>query len=1146
MNASNAGWNGARRSGALLLLLLSSIFCARVSAQTQGSIAGTITDATKSVVSHVKATATSNATGTTVTVESNGAGIYRFPFLAPGMYTVSFVHDGFKLIAVQATVVVSETTPVDVTLPLGSVAEQVTINETNTALLETDSSALGRVVDQKQVQDLPLATRNFTQLMTLSPGTSSAVNDATQAGRDTIDVFDNGARADSNSLTIDGIDADDIHSNNLSQNSLGTNGVSIPSPEAIQEFKVQTGLYDAEYGRNGGANTSLVTRSGGSQYHGSVYEYVRNTDMDANNYFTRVAGQGRPPLKQNQFGAVAGGPMPLVKDTFFFASYQGTRQIDGVGSTSITNLTLPAGLYNSTRTAAALGAYYAGQKGIAAGSTLTVASNGSNISPVALAYLNYQLPNGTYIIPSPQTMATANNYTMSINSTFKEDGWILNLDHNFGSKNIFSVKGLLMNDPQFNPFPNANIPGFGQTQDFKSRAFNFADIHSFSDHLVNEAHAGFFRIMGALSSQTDLPISTLGMSRYNSSIFNNVPKLNIAGSTGAFNTGYSADGNEAGNQNTFQYTDIVALTKGKHSLRIGVELRRYQDNFYDYNYTLGVGTVYSFVDFLLGRPAGPTASGGNGSTTNGALSASAISSTNALRNDRLTDYMAFLQDDFKMTSKITWNLGLRWERFGMGVDRGGRNGNFVPALYSPPPSGGSTTAGFVQSSNSPNPLPGIPLVKPTFLNHEQWKNFAPRIGVAYALTPKIALHGGYGIFFDRLSNQISSRLALAPPNYIKSSLTASGAETFSLANPFVTLPLPSALPVAPLLYDPFTYPATTLLASDGVDPNMGTPYFQQYMTNVEWQAESDLLLEIGYVGTKGVKLPGQQLINQAQIASTTAPVNGVTTTTTAAANIDERVPFLGMSPSGLTYLLANEDSRYNSLQVSATKSLRHGLQFLVSYTLSKSIDDASGGDSVFNTVSGDQTNVHQATGPSDFDRPNRFVMSGLYELPYPHRNGWTHQALGGWQFGWITVLQSGTPFNITDSNGAAYYGTGTSRASYAAGATNATAKKTGPAIARLTGYFNTAAYVTAGNYFGNVPRNSLRGPGQANWDMSLHKSFELPEKIKFELRAEYFNVFNHTNFANPSSAVSTGSTFGVISSTVGNPRILQLAGRLSF
>lgn len=1118
---------------------------ASLSAQTTGSISGTVTDQTQSMLPKVTVEVKQDSTGITEKVTTNQHGLYAVPLLAPGTYVLRFTLSGFESVVVRSRVVVSEVTPVNVTMHVGSVSQQVTVNDENAAVLQTSTTSLGRVVGERQVQDLPLSTRNFTQLMTLSPGAASLVNDATAAGRGTQTIYDNGARATSNSLTIDGIDADNIHTNSLAQNSEASNGVSIPSPEAIQEFKVQTGFFDAQYGRNAGANTSLVTRMGGEQYHGAAYEYLRNTDLDANTYFFRAADLPRAVLNQNQFGAVLGGPVPKLSKTFFFASYQGTRQLNGISGSE--TLTLPTGLYHSSRTASALGASYAGDT--SAHGTLAVAANGSNINPVAIALLNYKLANGNYVIPSPQSTATTNNYSVSIPSTFKENGAVLNLDHQFGSRNTLSARSFMMDDPQFNSFSNANVPGFGLTQDFKSRGFNFSDVHIFSATIVNEARVGFLRTSGALSPQTVIPITSFGMNRFNVSTFDNLPKITVSGGQGTFEIGYSADANEADAANTFEYADTLAIIKGKHSLRVGGEVRRYQDNFYDYNYTLGAVTLYSFVDFLLGAPAGPIASGGNGGTSLGAVSSSIVSSTKALRNDRLTDYSLFIQDDYRMTRKLTLNLGFRWDRNGMAVDLGGRNGNFVPSLYTPPPSGGTTSAGFVQPSNANPLLSGMPTVSPTFLNHGFWKNFQPRVGLAYALSNKIAVHAGYGIFADRLSNQVSLRLALAPPNYFRSSLTAGEASGFSLANPFsASLPQEDQLPQIPKLYDPFTYPVTDLLAGEAVNPNLANPYMQQYIVNVQWQAHPDLLVEAGYVGSKGVKLPGQQYINQAPLASVSTPINGITTNTSA--NVDERVPFLGMSASGLTYLLDNEDSRYSSLQLSVTKTLGHGLQFLAAYTLSQSVDDASGGDTVFNTTSGDQDNVHQATGRSDFDMPSRFIISGLYNVPYLgnrlQRNAFTTGLLGGWQLGWITTAQSGMPFNITDSNGAVYYGTGTSRANYATGATSSTAKLGGSAISRLTKYFNTAAFVTAGNLYGNVPRNSLRGPGESNWDFSVVKNIPLVHETDFQFRTEFFNLFNHTNFGNPGSAVSSGSTFGVISSTVGNPRVVQFAGRLSF
>jgi hypothetical protein len=1132
-------------------------------AQTLGSASGSVTDPTHSFVPGVTVVAKQDATGETRTVVTNGNGSYTVPLLSPGAYTLTFSRSGFKEVQVHAQVVVTEVTPVNVTMAVGDVTSVVTVDDLDTVALETSSSTQGRVVGEKQVQDLPLSTRNFTQLMTLSPGVSGPVNDATQTGRGTQVIYDNGARSTSNGLTLDGIDAIDIHTGTLAPNTLGSNGVPIPSPDVVQEFKVQTGLYDAQYGRNAGTNTALITRQGGVRYRGSVYEYFRNTDLDANSYFTRVAGQRRPELNQNQFGLVLSGPVPLVRDTHLLASYQGTRQIDAVSGV-ITD-TLPTALYGLTRTpaslAAALGTTYGGLTGRYG--TQALAANGSNINPVALKLLLATLPNGNYVVPSPQSTATSQNYTTSVPSTYNEDGWLFTLDHSFGSKDTAVLRGLLVNDPQFNAFGEATVPGFGESQDFKSRGINLEETHVFSPRLVNEARVGFLRTTGYLTAQTDIPISSIGMSRFDSSTFDNVPRLTVTSYTptkaptpaqkvpeGGFEIGYTTDGNEGGAQNTFEETDTLAIVRGKHNIRTGGEIRHYQDNYYDWSYTLGTLGVYSFVDFLLGTPAGPIASGGNGSTSNGSLSSSAVGSTNALRNDRLTDYTAFVQDDWQVRHNLTLNLGFRWDRFGFAKDIGGRNGNFVPSLYTPPPSGGKTSAGFVQPANASPLLPGLPTVNSIFLNHNMWKNFEPRIGLAYQFAPKFVLHAGYGIYPDRISNQIGLRLALAPPNYFRSTLTASESSTLGLASPFSTsLPAFNQLPSIPYLYDPFTAPATTLFSGEAIDPNMSSPYLHQYTASMQWKASRDLLVEVGYVGTKGVKLPGQQLISEAQLASPTNPINGITTNTTA--NIDERVPFLGMTTAGLTYLYDNEDSRYNALQVSVTKSLRYGLQFLASYTRSRSVDDGSGSTgSVFNTISGDQDNVHQATGISDFDRPSRFVLSGLYDVPGLARH-WINNALtrgvfDGWQLAYITTLQNGIPFTITDSNGASLYGSGTSRANYATGDSNANAKKSGNVISRLNNYFNQSAFVTAGPYYGNVNRNSLRGPGSVNTDFSVLKNVNMVKGTTFQFRAEMFNVFNQLNFGNPASAFSSSSSFGVISSQVGNPRIVQFSARVAF
>ncbi len=395
----------------------------------------------------------------------------------------------------------SETATLDATLAPAGVASQVSVTE-EAPLLQTDNAALGRVVNEKAIQEIPLSSRNFTQLLALSPGTSAPLNDAGALGRGTQTISASGARTVSNSLTIDGIDAVNIHTNSLSENTSSSNGSMIPSPETIQEFKVQTSLYDAQFGRNGGANVNLVTKSGTAHYHGSLFEFLRNDDLNANDFFFNRNGSARPVLKQNQFGGTVGGP--IIKDkTFFFFGYQGTRQSNGLYGSS--TITLPQ--LTSDRSARALGALFGGKAGTRGG--LAVAADGSNISPVALALLNYKLPNGQYLIPSPQSTSPTGNYSISSPARYTEDQGTMNVDHIFSANNRLSLKAFISNQPQFSSFPTANVPGFGVTQDFKGRAFNISDVHTFSGRLVNEFRAGFMRIKGADIPESSLPISPL-------------------------------------------------------------------------------------------------------------------------------------------------------------------------------------------------------------------------------------------------------------------------------------------------------------------------------------------------------------------------------------------------------------------------------------------------------------------------------------------------------------------------------------------------------------------------------------------------------------------------------------------------------------
>ncbi|MBL8218026.1 MAG: TonB-dependent receptor [Bryobacterales bacterium] len=1101
-------------------------------AQTSGTITGTVADSTQAVMPGVTIKALNEQTSEERTTVTNEQGTYTLPFLPPGPYKLEFSMAGFKTMVQRMTLNVTERVAVNMEMQPSAVAESVEVSG-EAPLLQTESTALGRVVDETTVKQLPLATRNFTQLLALSPGVNAQLNDAAALGRGTQNVSAGGARRVSNAMQIDGVDVVNIHTNSAAENALSSNGVLVPSPEAIQEFKVQTALFDAAHGRSAGANVNLVTRSGSAKFHGSVFEFLRNEKLNANSFFFNSTGIKRPVLKQNQFGGTFGGPVWKGK-TFFFASYQGTRQRNGVsGSTSLRLPEIPV-----DRSRAALGAAFGGRAGARGG--LQVARDGSNIHPVALALMNYKKEDGSFLVPSPQIPGGGVNYAVSIPATFREDQGSLAVDHNVHSNNKLAFKMFWADQPQYRPFPLATVPGFGVTQDFRGGNFSLTDTHTFSANVVNEARVGYARLNGAVLPETLVNIADIGMRRFNQTTVPGIPDINV---TAGFRIGYSVDADQAGTQHTFQYSDTLSWVRGKHTWRFGGEARRYRINYFNNNRQRGALAFQSLPDFLLGLPGTPIAQGGNGTGFSNLNSTSAANG-NVGRADRITDYAAYIQDDWKATSRLTLNLGLRYEFLGFSIDSQGRTGNFDTRLYTPPPAGGSTSAGFVQASNTSKPLSGLPLVKPILVDNSDRNNLAPRLGFAYRLTNKMALRGGTGMFFDRLSNQLGLRAALSAPNYVRSDLQAAAASAIDLSNPFPILPQRSEFPIMPTLYAPPYTTARPALSLNAIDPALKTPYMLQYSLNVQYEVLRNTLLEVGYAGTRGINLPAQRLLNQALLASPENPINGITTNT--AANAQNRVPYLGFSPTGLIWIETSTDSRYDSLQVSLTQRLTKGLRFLGAYTFSKTLDTHSGdGNSVLVSIDGDQHSMRLNKGVANFDRTHRMVFNFVYDLPRFADSGAMKWVANGWQLAGVAVAQSGLPISITDSSAATLYGVTTSRATWAAGATVETAEKQGRTQDRLSAYFNTSAFVRAGTGFGNVGRNVLRGPVQQNIDLSAIKRFPVSEQRFVEFRAEAFNFTNRVNFETPNGNV-TSANFGFITGLNGNPRILQFALKFVF
>lgn len=1126
-------------------IVLASLLCAltwssNLVAQTTttGSLTGSVRDQSGALIPGVEVKAEQEGTGLARSTLSTETGVYALAALPPGRYSVTFALSGFRtVINREISVNATERVTLNATLQIADVGTTIEVSA-SAELVQAETTTLGRVIDQRLTTDLPLPTKNYTQLLALSTGTASNVADTADLGRGSQDISANGARTGSNTFLLDGVDANNIHTNSARNNTVGSNGVPVPSTEMIREFKVQTGQYDAQYGRNGGASINVVTRSGSNDLHLVLYHYFRNDVLNANSFFFNRTGTSRPVLRQNQYGGTLGGPI-FKNKTFFFVGFQGTRQVNGASSTaSTTSLALPN--IPEVRNRATLGQIFGGQAGRQGGVAIT--ADGANINPVALALLNAKLPDGSYIIPSPQRPGAGTNYSLSVPARFEEEQITVNIDHDFTPNHKTSFKIFGANVPQTVPFTaNLSVPGFPLFQDFKNRNASITYTSTITPRLVNEARLGYSRPAGSSNIANPVTVQQIGLNRFNSDKYTEIPQITVSG---VFAMGYGASSDQKTIPNTFTYQDILSWTKGSHFIRAGFEARRYQTNLFNNAFFRGSLTFTTFADFLLGMPGGPQ---GNGTAFSN-INASSVSAGQVTRHFRASDIAFYYQDDWKIAPQLNLNLGLRYEYLGAQYDKFGRTGNFDPRQFTPPPPGGQTSTGFVMPENSIFNVPGLKRVSNTFLDSNDLNNWAPRLGLAYRpFTNKpTVVRAGYGVFYERISNNAILQQLSALPFFSFFSTSGAAISFASFQNPFPVLPPNEAHPVVPVIYGTPNNIDRPLRSVFALDPQSRTPYMQHYSLNLQHELIPNVLWEIGYVGSKGTKLPFQRIINQAVLASPSNPINGVTTNT--AANAAQRVPYIGFSPTDLRQQQTGTDSQYNSLQTSITKRFSHGLQFLTSYTWAKSLDNISG-PGPNSTPSGDQNDLRQNRGLSDFDRTHRVVVSYLYEIP-SWGFGLNDTAFGGrffsgWQLTGVVAMQGGSPFNITDSTGGQLYGSNVSRANWAAGATAETAKLSGATGGRLDRYFNTSAFALSGLEFGNVGRNVLRGPGQRNMDIAIYKTTAIGERTKVQFRAEIFNLTNTAAFDNPQGNRASGA-FGTISRTVNNARLIQFGLKLEY
>ena len=1139
------------RKRSLRASLAFALAAAALHAQTPGTgaITGEVFDSSGATLAGAQVTVLSSDRSSRRTGTTASDGTFRVALLQPGAYSVVVDAPGFSEKALPAVpVVVSETVALKIGLEVKTVSSSVQVTD-RIELAQPDSSALGRVTDSKTIGSVPLANRNYTQILALSPGVVVELPNAAALGRNSQNVSADGARTTSNNFQFNGIDA-----NNLSQNSASGYqsevGIAIPAPDAIQEFKAQTGNYDAGYGRGAGANVDVISKTGSNRLHGSLWEFLRNDVLNGNDFFAKRNGQARPVLKQNQFGVAVGGP--IRKDrTFFFGSYQGTTQADGDSNLSLVSAFLPQ--LTNDRSAAALGAQFcpANHPGNAGYQTAfggaQIACDGSNINPVALALFKFKFPNGQYAIPSPQTILPnapgqlpIGESTFSIPARYREDQFGINLDHAVSQSNSLAGRFFYSRAPTTEPFSpfGATVPGWGTKEIDRNQMFVLSDTQVVRPDLINVARFGYMRFNG--DAVIEQPINAADVGIATPSGLPETPGLVV---NGLFTIGTAGQPYYRQNTNTFVWQDTLALTRGRHSLRFGGEAKRHQVNV-DVPYVKdGFLFLLGLPDFLLGQSAAQ-----NGSSVSNVFQS--IGSSGLFRKDeRYSDFSGFLQDDFRLIPRLTVNAGLRYEIFGPPSEIHGRLPTFDPSIATAaaPPEG--TFSGYVLPSNFPGTLPsGVRRSPGPGLWNSEYTDLSPRFGFAWQLSgrPVLLLRGGFGIYYDRFSGDLAEQSVGQPPFSLKQSLQGAQNGAATLQQPYSpALPPDSSYPV----FLPRIPGGALSLAA--ISPRLSSPYTEEYNLNLQYQLTQDTLWELGYVGSKSTHLAGCVQFNQALLASLQNPVNGETANTLE--NVVQRQPFAGIA-QGSYICQTTFGADYNSLQTSLTKRYSHGISLLGSYTWSKSLDYLSGSGGLSNFELGfltnDQSNARQARGLDDFDRTHRFVMSLVYEPPALRMGSrLLRHVLSAWQFSGIGVAQSGRPVTVVDSSAGTIYGNlvGFTRGE----CTGAAPASSGSLYSRLNGYFNPAAFTLApaigdGTGFGNCPVGFLRGPGQRNLDLAVERAFKVIEWGSLHFRAEAFNLTNTPNFGQPVNDLSTGAAFGVISSTVSNPRIIQFALKYEF
>ncbi|MBS1851171.1 MAG: TonB-dependent receptor [Acidobacteria bacterium] len=1088
--------------------------------QITASLRGLVTDPSNAVVENATVTATQSETGLKRTTSTDRNGAYVLLELPVGHYQLQVEGKGFHRYVQQGIILnVNETATVPVRLTIGAEGEKVEVNA-DAELIQNTISSLGTVVSEREVLDLPLNGRNFTQLGLLQPGVVPLTPGLQEAGgslRAGQAYAVNGQRPESNNFLIDG-------ANNF--NGVDGGFVLKPPVDAVSEFRILTHNSNAEFGNSLGSTTNIITRSGTNQIHGAVWEFLRNDVFDATNYFADKT----EPLKQNQFGVTLGGPIRKDK-TFLFGYYEGFRNRQGeTDSATVPSMAERQGDFSAICTAGFSGGFCNDPNQQLFNVFMNEPYPNNQLppefmNPLSLGLLDY--------FPEPNAGTNVFTSTQVVRQDSNQFG--LRLDHYISSSDVLNFRYMFNDGSEFHPIPisGAGVPGFPVGQRQRAQNFVMQETHTFSPSMIGVFRFSFLRnkfLFGERSNHTTP--ESLG--------FQYQPSLDLAiGPPYIQLSGYTTIGNPITGprnsyENAFDYSGALSWVHGRHEMKFGGGFQHMQINVLQ-----GIGTngffVFApfpvvpnaFASFLFGQPVFFLQGRGDFS-----------------RGIRGHSFNAYAQDTYKVTQRLTLNYGLRYEMPSPYTEIHNRQTLWIPGR---------------QSTVMPDAPPGLLYpgdagvpggLIPTFR-----KGFAPRVGFAWDPTgsSKWLVTSAYGLFYEPYYTGQGGPLQapISAPPYL---------QTLQISLPNFADPFNGNPP----LNGQYATPLTNLTLA----PNIPLPYAQDWDFNVQRSLGANLLLQVGYVGTKGTKLPRFVEANPAvYIPGVDGDGNPISTSDNAdhrrlysGCTLDPDSPPCTYSSTGLIEGIAA--SSYNALEASLKKRFSHGLSFLASYTYSKSVDDASSFNmtgSAAKPVAGENDlaqnpfDLAAERGRSLFDARHRLVFSYQWSLPFWRQpRGWYQQILGNWQVNGIATVMTGTPFTVFDSTDFSVQGSAPEISGFFSNRPNLVSGQDPNAGPKKPGaWLNAAAFQkiiqdpnSPVQQFGSAGRNIAQGPGYANWDFSAFKNFRVTEGKEFQFRAEFFNILNHTNFRLPDSDISS-PTFNTIQAAQ-SPRVIQLALKFLF